>query len=220
MSDKVALPIWQAIGRQLQCPSGEVGSVAGLVMRIVNVGPNRLSVDTLQIEPEDTILELGFGPGHGLKLLASRAKAGMVHGVDLSPVMLEQATLRNRTAIRAGRVVLHRSGFDAVPLADASVNKVLAVNVIYFWHDAARVLCEIRRVLRPGGRLVIYATDAATMRRWKFAGEDTHRHWTRNDLLAALCGAGFAPRAIAVREVTLVGGVHGLIATASTALAG
>ena len=41
-----------------------------------------------------------------------------------------------------------------LPFENASFDKILAVNVIYFWRDAAAVVKEIRRVLRPGGHLL------------------------------------------------------------------
>ena len=42
-----------------------------------------------------------------------------------------------------------------MPFQDASVDGLLSVNTIYFWPDPAAALREIRRVLRPGGRLVL-----------------------------------------------------------------
>lgn len=199
--------MWHAIGRQLRQPSGWAAALAGPLMRLVNARPNALAVAALDVRPGDTVLELGCGPGHGLRLLAARAGHGVVHGIDHSAAMLRQAGRRNRAAIRAGRIRLHRGGFERLPLPDGSVDRILAVNVAYFWRDPPAVLAEARRVLQPGGVLAIYVTDAATMRRWRFAGSATHRHYDR-ELLARLLGDA------EVRPVRLPFGVGGLLATA------
>lgn len=208
------MSLWHAIGRQLRGPSGPWGRVTGSLMRIVNRTPNRLAVEALRVESQDAVLELGFGPGHAIALLASRASAGAVYGVDRSPVMLEQARKRNRRAIDARRVFLYQAAFECLPFEDATVDKVLAVNVIYFWPDVSAVLAETLRVLRPGGRVVIYSTDASAMRRWKFAGPETHRLFDATDLAAALQQGGFGVH-VKVARVDVGGGVSGLLATVS-----
>lgn len=204
--------MWHSIGRQLRNPTGMGGVLTGSLMRFINETPNRLALEALHIGSTDNVLELGFGPGHAIKLAAART-SGLVYGVDQSRVMLEQARRRNRTAIREGRVVLHQGRFDLLPVGDASIDRILAVNVIYFWRDVKAIANEMRRVLRPGGRVSIYATDASTMQKWKFAGEDTHRLFAAPDLTATLREGGFDEREVAVSKVRLPGGIQGLLAT-------
>jgi len=182
-------------------------------MRLANSEPNRLAVKALQIEPSDTVLELGFGPGHAIQLILREAVAGRVYGVDHSSVMLEQAARRNCIAIRDRRVMFYQTQFDRLPFRDQSIDKILAVNVIYFWSDLAVVLKEICRVLRPGGRVSIFATDQATMRRWKFAGRETHRLYCPADLSSALQREGLDIRGIHTRKVRLFGRVQGFVTT-------
>ena len=71
-------------------------------------------------------------------------------------------SLRHRAAIggriEAGRLELVRGDFASLPFADKIVDAILAVNVVYFMKSSAAVR-EARRVLRPGGRIVLYATD-------------------------------------------------------------
>lgn len=181
-------------------------------MRIVNATPNRLAIDALNIQPYDHVLELGFGPGDAIALMTKRAPRGVIYGIDQSQVMLKQASTRNRDPIRAGRVALYRAAFDRLPFGEASIDKILAVNVIYFWHDFLAVTREIRRVLRPGGRLSIYATDADTMRHWAFADHETHRQFGISDLTGALQGAGFPAANTRITSVQLPGQIKGVIA--------
>ena len=183
-------------------------------MKVANRRPIRAAIEALEIRPADAILELGFGPGDGIKRLAALAPSGKIRGIDKSPLMLALARKRNRREIRSGHVILQQASFENLPLPDACVDKILAVNVVYFWDDARPVLAEARRVLRPGGLVSIYATDASAMRSWKFAGPETHRIFDRRALAELLQDGGFDTDQIHVAEVRTVLNVHGLIATA------
>lgn len=182
-------------------------------MGVANRRPNRAAIDALDIRAGDEILELGFGPGNAIGTLAALAPLGRIHGIDKSPLMLARARRRNMREIRSGHVVLKQGSFDDLPLPDASVDKILAVNVVYFWDDARPVLAEVRRVLRPGGLLSIYATDVSAMRRWKFAGPGTHRTFDRHTLAELLQSGGFAGDEIDVRKIRTTLKIRGLIAT-------
>jgi len=108
-----------------------------------------------------------------------------------SEAMLARAERRNRPAIETGRLALVRGDFAALPFLAASADAILAVNVVYFMGNAAAAR-EGHRVLRPGGRIVLYASDRSAMRAWPFAGPETHRLFDRNELAALLLEAGFA----------------------------
>ncbi len=208
------MSVWHAVGRQLRRPDGSAGRAIGSLMRRVNARANTLAVAALNPTVTDCALELGCGPGHGIGLLAARVLHGTVYGIDWSTTMLAQARRRNRPAIAAGRVGLYRADFTVLPFATASIDRVLAVNVAYFWRDAPAVLAEVRRVLRPGGVLSLYVTDAASMRRWKFADAATHRLFDMGTMAAALRAGGFADGDFEIMLVSLLFGVRGLIATA------
>ena len=124
-------------------------------------------------------------------MLESKVPHGQVLGIDQSAVMLDQATRHNRRVVRTGRIQLQQGRFDALPWGANTVDKVLAVNVGYFFRSDAAEIRDARRVLRPGGMMAIYVTDKSAMMRWSFAGSDTHRVFDCNDLVAlALSGGG------------------------------
>jgi ubiquinone/menaquinone biosynthesis C-methylase UbiE len=84
-------------------PKGFLGRIAGLLMVITNRPINRFVVEMLDVQPRDRVLEIGFGPGACIAMLAQRATDGLVAGVDPSPTMNAQAAARNRPFLRSGR---------------------------------------------------------------------------------------------------------------------
>ncbi len=202
------------LGRQLAHPTGLTGTAIASLMRRANGRANRLSIEALNVTPTDAVLELGFGPGDGLLRLAKLTPRGKIFGVDHSEAMTRQAWRRCSRLVHSGHLQLIRSTFEKIPLPDHSVDKVLAVNAAYFWHDDETILREIRRVLRSSGRISIYVTDAVQMLRWQFVHPETHRLFTNNDLKDMLTRAGFAESAIDVTRHRVAPGVDGWIATA------
>lgn len=137
-------------------PSGTlVGRIAGFLMALMNGPQNRMMVELLEVRPEDRVLEIGFGPGTVLKMLAGRASAGFVAGIEQSDEMIRAATRRNRDSIQRGRVELKPGTVSAIPYEDNRFDKVCTANTIYFWPEPERDAAEIRRVMRPGGTVVV-----------------------------------------------------------------
>jgi ubiquinone/menaquinone biosynthesis C-methylase UbiE len=147
----------RAIVRQFGRPRGVLGHLAGLIMerRPSNRERNLRTLSLLEIQPEDRVLEVGFGPGFALSRAAELASRGRVLGVDHSEVMLGRASRRNATAIARGRMELRLEDAQDLSLPDGSIDKAYAVNVFMFWRDAEAVLRRLLRGLRPGGRLAI-----------------------------------------------------------------
>ena len=208
--------MWHAIGRQLRHPSGLAGGIIGHAMRWANDRPTRIAVDALDPAPGDDVLDLGCGSGHAVALLAERVEAsGHVTGVDGSATMIAQARRANSRAEAAGRVSLMVADFENLPFKQCSFDGIVASNVIYFWNDPGRIIARLRGLLKPGGRLVIYATVAETMRCWKFAQPDTH-HWIdESSLRTALADGGFSEGHVTISKALLPFAVHGLVAVAA-----
>ncbi|CAN5163948.1 hypothetical protein BH11PSE5_BH11PSE5_26850 [soil metagenome] len=204
--------VWHAIGRQLGNPQGLAGAIMGRMMRLANDRPSRLAVAAMGVKQGDSILDMGFGPGHAIELIAATAR--VVHGIDQSDAMLLQASCRNRKAIAEKRVTLATGSFATLPYPNDWFDGILASNVAYFWHDEHAILSEIRRVLKPGGRLCIYVTDAATMKHWRFADGHTHRHIDAGQLTDMLLHAGFDPGHIDVQSVPVTRRINGIVAVA------
>jgi ubiquinone/menaquinone biosynthesis C-methylase UbiE len=201
-----------ALAGQLENPHGGGGWLVGGLMRLANRRPNSLALEALGVRSDDHALELGFGPGEGVRALARLTPRGHVFGIDQSRAMLDQATARNRREVARGRVRLSLAHFDDTGLPSGSVDRILAVNVAYFWPDGVAVLRELDRVLKPGGRIGLYVTAAQTMSRWAFAASGHHRLFDAPSLRAMLSEGPFPPAAVRVTPTTLPLGVEGLVA--------
>jgi ubiquinone/menaquinone biosynthesis C-methylase UbiE len=205
-------PIWAAIGRQLRNPSGFGGRQIARLMAFANRQPNRIAIDALKIAPSDTVLELGFGPGGTIRTLNSMVPHGHVFGIDHSAAMLALASRYNRRAVRLGRVQLQQGRFDALPWGSDTFDKILAVNVVYFFGADAAEIREARRVLRPGGMMAIYATHKSAMARWKFCCPETHHVFDEHELLTLVRKGAAANDEVSVRSLTLALHIAGLLA--------
>jgi ubiquinone/menaquinone biosynthesis C-methylase UbiE len=153
MREKLITRVRAQFGR----PTGFPGRIAGWVMayRSSNRRRNAWVVSLLDVQPDDRVLEIGFGPGIAIRELARRAPDGYVCGIDHSEVMLRQAGRRNADGIRRGIVDLRVGSVDALPAFDARFDKILAVNALLFWHAPDARLAELRRLLQPGGLLAV-----------------------------------------------------------------
>lgn len=151
--------IRRAVVRQFGYPRGAAGSIVGWVMahRASNRQRNGWVVAQLNVRSADRVLEIGFGPGVAIAELSQRIGAsGHVYGIDHSRVMLEQASRRNAAAIRAGRVSLIQASVNDLPAAfDGPFDAIVAVNSLGFWTAPRTRLEELRRRLKPGGRIAI-----------------------------------------------------------------
>jgi ubiquinone/menaquinone biosynthesis C-methylase UbiE len=87
-------------------PKGILGRRGGIIMARTNQQCNAWIIDLLGIQLHDSVLEVGFGPGVGIELLAKSASGGYITGVDPSDEIVEQARARNVKAMENDRVDL------------------------------------------------------------------------------------------------------------------
>jgi ubiquinone/menaquinone biosynthesis C-methylase UbiE len=160
--DQLAMTVGKRILMRLfGRPRGSLGRLGGIIMAHTNKKVAAWAIDLLGVRPTDRVLEVGFGPGVGIELLAEVAFSGRVVGVDCSQEMVEQATARNASAIDAGQVEMRKGSVEQLPFEDALFDRVLAVNSMQVWPDARAGLREIRRVMKPGGKIAVAFTQYA-----------------------------------------------------------
>lgn len=150
-------------------------------------------LDLVNLRPGDQVLDVGCGTG----TLAMAAKyrvgaTGTVCGIDASPEMITRA---RRKAKKDGvEVRLENAVVEKLPFADGTFDAVLSTLMLHHLGRKARqqCLCEIRRVLKPGGRVVaIDFGEPAQNGRWLSAHLHRHGHVKFSDLVTMMKEAGF-----------------------------
>jgi arsenite methyltransferase len=121
----------------------------------------RLAREALCAAPGERIVDVGCGPGFFCAELAEEVGgSGFVLGIDTSAAML---ALANGRCARHTNVELREADAGSLPVEDESFDAVLCVQVLEYVPDATTALSEMRRALRPGGRIVVWDVDWATI---------------------------------------------------------
>ena len=127
-----------------RAPAGAVASFAGVG------NPHERS----DLRPGETVLDLGSGAGLDAIIAAwGVGSGGKVIGVDLNPSMCLKA--QAHAAAGGTAMECHKGRMEDIPVADSSVDVVISNGVINLSFRKRRVVQEIFRVLKPGGRLSI-----------------------------------------------------------------
>ena len=115
----------------------------------------RLAIDNLALEPDSRVLDVGCGTGHAALTLAPLLPDGLACGIDISFAMVSAARGKAPREVR-GRVGFVQASSAALPYGDGSFDHVMCTNSFHHYPDPLGVLAEMKRVLRPGGQLVIF----------------------------------------------------------------
>lgn len=127
-----------------RAPPGAVASFAGVG------NPHERS----GVVEGETVLDLGSGAGLDSIIAGWQAgPTGRVIGIDLNPMMCRKA--RENVAAAGGRLECREGRMEEIPLEDESVDVILSNGVINLSFRKRRVIRELYRVLRPGGRVSI-----------------------------------------------------------------
>jgi ubiquinone/menaquinone biosynthesis C-methylase UbiE len=153
----VALALMCYVLLQVRKPDGWFGRVFAQAM---NKGHKRMTdwgLHHVTIERRFTVLDIGCGGGATVQKLAAIATDGVVYGIDYAEGSLAVSRELNSQFIEAGRVVIQKASVSQLPFPDDTFDLATAIETQYYWPDLMGDMREIRRVLKPGGKLVVIA---------------------------------------------------------------
>lgn len=116
---------------------------------------NRLGVDVLDLEPGMTIVDVGCGTGAALRHAAGRVTKGHLIGIDPVERMLEIAREHTKGHPGEERIEFRLGAARSLPVDDGVADVVLAFDSFDHWQDRRAGLTEVKRILKPEGRLAV-----------------------------------------------------------------
>jgi ubiquinone/menaquinone biosynthesis C-methylase UbiE len=157
----------QQIAQQLRKPDGDDGIKTGEMMNQGNKLINEYAIEKLDPVQGDTILEIGMGNGYFIKDIVNHDPSISYTGIDYSATMVAAAKEWNKEMI--GKQVQVLQGVaNNIPFGGDQFTKAIGINILYFWEDPRVELAEIRRVLKPGGKLILGIRPKHAMQKMPF----------------------------------------------------
>lgn len=136
-------------------PQGFWGKLMLLKMNHGHARLIRWALSQVEIGPDDRVLDIGCGGGRALKEMAARLEEGSATGVDHAPDAVAASLKKNKKAVKTGRVRVLEASVSKLPFRGESFTLATAFETVYFWPNLPGDFVEARRVLRPGGELLI-----------------------------------------------------------------
>ncbi len=143
---------------QCKRPSGAFGRVLARGMNSSHSPLTTWALGHIDVTADAVALDVGCGGGKTVDRLAKMAAGGWVVGLDYSEDSVVVSRRKNAKHIHDGRVEICHASVSAIPYVDNTFDLVTAVETFYFWPAPDTDLPEVRRVLKPGGELVIACT--------------------------------------------------------------
>jgi len=205
--EMVSMGLMEKMVKQSRKPTGRFGT---FYARLMNIGHSKVTrwglshVSINSVNKGDMILDIGCGGGKTVNTLAKVAPGGKIYGIDYSEDCVAVASKINKKLIDAGRVEILHASVESLPFPDNSFVLVTAVEAYYFWPDLVNNLKEIRRVLKPGGSVILvnemYRHDRFEKRNAKWARIGDFTYHLPEEFREFLSDAGYSSIQIDVLE--------------------
>jgi ubiquinone/menaquinone biosynthesis C-methylase UbiE len=165
----------QKLSKQFGKPAGKTGNLIGMAMAVKNKERNMWGIEKMRIQPDDRILEIGYGPGTSVKIISQMLSGGTISGIDHSDVMCRQAIKRNAEGIKDNKVELMCGSARDLTYPENTFDKIFASNVHFFWDEPEEEFRRLGTMLKAGGKfcLIFQPRWAKTEQEVKQIAEDT-----------------------------------------------
>jgi ubiquinone/menaquinone biosynthesis C-methylase UbiE len=139
------------VGRNFGNPDGFGGKIATKIMNIINQKQYKAVLKNIHLEPDNVILDIGFGNGYLIKKLFEQNIPVKIYGIEISNDMINKVTVKNKWNIENGKLKLLLENINKTSFEENIFDKIYTVNTIYFWNELDKSFSEIKRILKPDG---------------------------------------------------------------------
>ena len=140
-------------------PKGRLGRIIAKGLNKHHAKIASWGLSHLQVNIEDTILDIGCGGGRDVKVLAEIVINGKIYGIDISEESVKVAKHTNKEFIEIGRVKILKASVSSLPFEKHTFDLITGIETYSFWPDFSNDLKEIYRALKPGGTLALIQGD-------------------------------------------------------------
>jgi len=140
---------------QYKRPTGRRGRLVAALMNREHEPLTLWGLTYVNIEPNYVILDVGCGGGKTVSRLAQQALQEKVYGIDYSVDMVKYSKKVNKKLIAQNRVQIVEGSVEKMGFPHDYFDLVTAFETYYFWTNFPDALKEIKRVLKPGGKLLL-----------------------------------------------------------------
>ncbi|WP_181884542.1 class I SAM-dependent DNA methyltransferase [Neobacillus piezotolerans] len=141
--------------KQFRVPGGFLGKIAGKIMYFENKKINKWTIDNLSLTNGQTVLEIGFGPGYAIGLIAERCPDCTIEGIDLSTKMKEETANKHEHLLNAGKLKLWRGDIADFNFPSEKYDRIFSVNNFPLWKNPQETLARFPYALKNGGKVAI-----------------------------------------------------------------
>ena len=178
------------IASQFKKPTGLFGIFSSNMMVKNNKKNYDRLIEDLALQPHDKLLEIGYGPGIGIRMIAEICSTCTIQGIDFSKLMYKRATKFNKQLIDNGRVQLQHGDFLKASVTHNDYDKIFCINVVYFWKELSLPFEKVFSLLKKDGSFHIYMADKASLLKAK-APDTVFNKYSIEQVVEALKAAGF-----------------------------
>jgi ubiquinone/menaquinone biosynthesis C-methylase UbiE len=149
------------VGNNFGNPDGFGGIISTKIMNVINQRQYKTVLKNIQIEPNQNILDIGFGNGYLINKLLKQNIPINIYGIEISNDMTSKVKRKNKKYIDNGILKIFLEDISKTTFGNNLFNKICAINTIYFWHELDKCFYEIKRIIKPDGIFinVIYTKE-------------------------------------------------------------
>jgi len=175
--------------KQFKKPKGFFGRIISMLMRKENNFIYDKIIEELDIKEKENIFEIGYGHGIGIAKILSKNDC-YISGIDFSELMNKEASKRNEKYICNGKATLYFGDFLKYDLNKSAYDKIICINVIYFWDILEIPFTKIRDGLKENGLFYLYMDHPNDLSKYGF-NKNIFNMYTIDQVVDKLSLSGF-----------------------------